>query len=115
MCWGSSPGEQLEFQHTRGTGLASPLCLQVWSGNKREWLQGSIEDTGTVGQRHHATLQALPVGTKGALPPGSPILAVPSPDTRQQQSLPSPSLPPSFPLQFLLLFLASRPLRIVKW
>lgn len=83
-------------------------------GLEREWPQGSAEDTGAAGQRLLAALQDLLVGTAEALPLGSPVLAVPSPDAHWRLSLSSP-LPPSFPLQFLLLFLASRPLCIVKW
>lgn len=48
-----------------------------------------------MGAAGSATLQALPVGSALALLPRFPILAVPSPDARQQQSLSSPSLLPA--------------------
>lgn len=88
MRWGSNLGELPGFWHTHSAGQASPLRLQVWSGNKWERLQGSAEDAGASRQ---STPWALPAGIAGALPTGFPILTMPSPDARE----PLLSLPPS--------------------
>lgn len=100
---GSSLGQRPEFRHTHSVGPASPICLQIWTGNTRERFQGS---RGCSWQNCCATLQALLVGSASALLPGFPILAMPSPDACQQQSLSSPSLLPTPVSSALLRFQA---------
>lgn len=96
--WGGGdvPGVQprassLDFS-TPTAGPASPLRLQVWSGNKRELLQGSAEDSSAAEQRCRATPWALlPVGTAARVP--HPRCALPR--RLRRQSLSSPPLLPA--------------------
>ncbi|XP_009332641.1 PREDICTED: chordin, partial [Pygoscelis adeliae] len=63
------PGAVAPHIQRSGQGSLHPVALlpallhqlrAVWSGNKRERLQGSVEDMGTAGQRHRPALRILP-------------------------------------------------------